>query len=139
MLEVFPFNLSPHQELQLSQSQRYKQFQFGDGYQQRSPETVNPNRVSVSLKWRLRDEALESLRNFLETVGQTVPFLFNCPGVGLDAWVCDRYSQIHLGADAWEVQADFQRWYSAGRISLLTALNGASIISHSGAFITTAQ
>lgn len=139
MLEVFPFGLSPHQELQLRPTQLYKQFQFGDGYQQRSPELVNSSRVNVSLKWRLRDDTLQTLIQFLESVGQTIPFLFDCPGVGLDAWVCDRYTPVHLGAEAWEVQAEFQRWYSAGRISLLSALNGNVIVSHSGAFITTAQ
>jgi len=92
---------------------------FGDGYEQRAFEGINPNIVTWKLNWSMRPETI--IEDMIQFLGELygAAFLFNPPNRLDTIWVfCDSWSVqwVHKGNDGTmygSLSAEFRRAYGA--------------------------
>ena len=96
--------------------EQYRKFQF-EGYQQRQKEGINSWKHTVNVSFPFSKNGklneyplLAEGMAFFYAQGSTIPFTFDCPGIGEKTWVCNKFSPSHIDGDLWHISADLETW-----------------------------
>lgn len=112
---ALPIKFSPRLPTEISEGVVVRATQFGQGYVQRSPETINSSMRSVSLKFLLLNKAaVQELSQFLNDRAID-PMIWQAPdSSSTELWLAKvpfKKTYIANNADggAWEVSCDFEK------------------------------
>lgn len=123
----------PKPNAQVELNERYRKFQFGNGYQQRQKEGVNPFHYNVSVVFQFSETGRLTIANadadnantypvfsewttFFADHGYTTPFEFDCPGIGKKTFIINSCSASHISGDLWEVSVEMETFNLASAL-----------------------
>ena len=83
---------------------------YGDGYEQRLANGINPRRLEATVIWNALAAADALLISAVfETLGGVAPFTYTLPPDLVNRrWLCESWSETALGADAVTITAEWR-------------------------------
>ena len=83
---------------------------YGDGYEQRLANGINPRRLEATVIWTALTSANALLiSGVFETLGGVSPFTYTLPPELVNRrWLCESWSETTLGADAVTITANWR-------------------------------
>jgi len=104
------FTYKPDKSAAGSNAPRIRKAQFGDGYEQRALDGLNPDLAKWSLSFTGRSQAdAFAIRDFFIAQGGVTAFDWTAPDGRTGKWVCDSWKVQAVDYTVWAVSAEFRQ------------------------------